>query len=75
MSGEKPAATRRWLTANSSDSARSMASCASAGSSYPMPAILPAAEIRFRRIALRSTIRAYCAAWTAVGVWLDSVPR
>ena len=37
MSGEKPAATRRWLTANSSDSARSIASCASAGSSYPMP--------------------------------------
>ena len=25
MSGENPAATRRWLTANSSDSARSMA--------------------------------------------------
>ncbi len=75
MSSENPAATRRWLTANSSASARSIASWTSAGSSYPMPAIRPAAPMRFRSSALRSTMRAYCVAWTAVGVEFDSVPR
>ena len=35
----------------------------------------PAAPIRFRRTALRSTIRAYWAAWTAVGVWLERLDR
>ena len=40
-----------------------------------MPAILPAAPMRFRSSALRSTMRAYWTAWTAVGVWFVSVPR
>jgi len=40
-----------------------------------MPAILPAAPMRFRRTALRSTIRAYWTAWTAVGVWFERMER
>ena len=40
-----------------------------------MPAIRPAAEMRLRRTALRSTIRPYGTAWTAVGVWLARLER
>ena len=68
--------TRRWLTANSSDSARSIASLdlrrvlvADAGDLARRP------PMRFRSTALRSTMRAYWAAWTAVGVWFERVPR
>ena len=75
MRALNPTSTRFWLTANSSASARSMASLISAGSSYPMPAIRPAAPIRLRSTALRSTIRAYWAAWTAVGVSLERLDR
>ena len=39
-----------------------------------MPAILPAAPIRFRSTALRSTIRAYWVACTAVGVAFEACP-
>ena len=39
------------------------------------PAILPAAAIRLRRTALRSTIRAYWTAFTAVGVRLMRLVR
>jgi hypothetical protein len=40
-----------------------------------MPGDPPAAPIRFRRTALRSTIRAYWTAWTAVGVEFDRLER
>ena len=70
-----PAASRRSETAYSSASARSMASWTSGESWYPIPAIRPAAAIRFRRTALRSTIRAYCDAKTAVGVCSASEDR
>ena len=75
MRALKPTSMRFWLTANNSASARSMASLTSAGSSYPIPAIRPAAPMRLRRTALRSTIRAYCAAWTAVGVSFERLER
>ena len=40
-----------------------------------MPAILPAAPMRFRSRDFRSTMRAYWPAWTAVGVEFERVPR
>ena len=53
----KPPTVRRWLISNRIDSARSMATSASFASSYPTAAILPAAPIRLRSTALRSTMR------------------